>query len=196
MIRTAITAGDITPQQLQQAMIMASGQKWSDYVSLLAKPEQASMQDYARYIADTYKIDISTPGARNQIAKNTHIPPSEKALLLSHLDGQMQNANVPAMAKNYSDIVKNVQDFANSPYFTVLNTVNGGKLKPEDFQKTAEAAARGDGESMLGGKPISMIAGGIGLIFLLGRKNGEFSFWEGLKRAFFAIVGITVGCAA
>lgn len=199
-LQSSLTAGHISIKNIQESMTMLTGQRWSDYARTIAESSQANPSGYAKYLADSYGLDIDKKPI-SQIQAHKSMTPTDKAWLLSYLNGQMSTLDIDRVTTEYKENLKSYNSLIDSPFFAVLNKATGGaKLTPEQTRKAAEAAARGSSESTGDGKTATWALGILGAIVGLGFKKWEWwSLWTSLKRIFMgglAIGWVMLGCAA
>lgn len=148
-LNSSLKATYITRAELETSLVMMTGVKWSEYAHTLAKPDQASTEGYAKFLAtDTYNIDLNNKAsAMSQIKSHATMKAQEKAFLLSYLDDQMKTMNTAEVTRNYLQSEKEYQELYSSTLFTAINKVTGGAaMTPAQAQAAAEAAARGSSE--------------------------------------------------
>lgn len=144
-LQSSLTANHVSRKNIQESMTMLTGQKWSNYARTIADPNTASAQGYAKYLADTYGLDIVKKPI-SQIRNHKSMTAEDKAWLLSYLNGQM-DLNVTQVTKIYQENLKSYQTLIDSPFFAVLNKATGGKkMTPDEAKAAADAAARGSNE--------------------------------------------------
>ncbi len=198
-IQSSLSAGHISRSNLQESMTMLTGQKWSDYARTIADPKTANAQWYAKYLADSYGLDIEKKPI-SQIQTHKTMPATDKAWLLSYMNGQMNTLDIARVTSEYKENAKNLGEFINSDFYAVINKVTGGAtLTPDQARQAAEAAARG-WESGGDGKSATWALGILAAVVGLGFKKGEgWSLWTSLKRIFMgglAVGWVMLGCAA
>jgi len=145
-LQSSLHATHVSRANIQESMTMLTGQKWSDYARTIADPKTASAQGYAKYLADTYGLDIEKKPV-SQIQNHKAMTAEDKAWLLSYLNGQMLTLDIAKVTGEYQENLKNYQTLIDSPFFAVLNKATGDRsLTPEQARAAAEAAARGSNE--------------------------------------------------
>lgn len=119
-LQSSLSANHISRANIQESMTMLTGQSWSNYARTIADPKAASAQGYAKYLADTYGLDIEKKPV-SQIQNHQTMTTEDKAWLLSYLNGQMSSLDVEMVTKNYQENLKSYQTLIDSPFFAILN---------------------------------------------------------------------------
>jgi len=84
-LQSSLNATHVSRANIQESITMLTGQKWSDYARTIADPRTASAQGYAKYLADTYGLDIErTPVS--QIQSHKTMTTEDKSWLMSYLN--------------------------------------------------------------------------------------------------------------
>lgn len=165
-INSYIRAGRLSLADCTQAIMIGSGTIGEYIETRKAMPTDISNADYIDYLREKYTLSqnftSSEIGGKN-------IPAEDKSLLLSSMDKNFSNMDMKQVTKNYTEMKIQAKEVFESKTFQAIEKAIGGT--PTNAKDLADQVTKDP--SILAGKPLTVIAGGIAAIMALGHEKGK-----------------------
>lgn len=186
-INSYIRAWKIDIHDCMQAIMIGSGTIGEYMETRKANPADINNIDYIDYLKQKYQLfnNFTPPELEGK-----NIPAEDKALLLSSMDPDFSKTDIKQVAEKYAEMQTQTKEIFDSKHFKTIEKALGAT--PVDAKDLARRVT--EDPSILSGKPLTVLAGGLATIMALGHEKGKwFSLWTGLTRGFMALLALFLG---
>lgn len=129
-------------------------------------PTDISNADYIDYLREKYTLSQNfTPSE----IEGRNIPTEDKALLLSSMDSNFSKTDIKQVAEKYTEMQTQAKEvFESKTFQSIEKAIGGAPVNVADLAKKVT-----EDPSILAGKPLTVLAGGIAAIMALGHEKGK-----------------------
>lgn len=165
-INSYIRAGKLTLNDCTQMIMIGSGTIGEYMETRKVMPKDISNADYIDYLREKYTLSQNFTSSE---VEGKNIPTEDKALLLSSMDPDFSKTDIKQVAEKYDIMQTQAKEVFDSKTFQSIEKALGAT--PADAADLARKVT--EDPSILAGKPLTVLAGGLAAIMALGHEKGK-----------------------